>query len=103
MCSNEIQFNSTIIETTFSELYIPSRSLLYGLYELKLTVTIVFTSSNLISSKSVYVKIIPTIITANLIPFGTSMITRGNQQDLKLDPGTFSIDPNGYTFNATVS
>jgi len=49
------------------------------------------------------VKIIPTIITTNLIPFGTSMITRGNQQDFKLDPGTFSIDPNGYTFNATVS
>jgi len=101
MCSNEIQFNPTIIETTFSELYIPSRSLSYGIYQLKLTVTMSI-SLNSTSSKSVLVQIIPSGITANLVQLGTSMITIGDQQDLKLDPGTFSIDHDGYTFNATV-
>ena len=47
--------------------------------------------------------ITPSGITANLVQLGTSMITRGNEQDLKLDPGTFSVDLDGYTFNATVS
>jgi hypothetical protein len=31
------------------------------------------------------------------------MITRGHQQDLTLDPGTFSVDPDGYGLNESVS
>jgi hypothetical protein len=31
------------------------------------------------------------------------MITRGNQQELKFDPGTFSIDLDGYPFDANVN
>ena len=31
------------------------------------------------------------------------MITRGYEQDLILDPGTYSVDPDEYTFNASVS
>ncbi|CAF3897839.1 unnamed protein product [Rotaria sordida] len=99
ICSYQISTDQ-IIETTFSELYIPARTLPHGIYELKLTVTIT-TSSNLILSKSAFVKITPSGITANLVQLGTSMITRGNQQDLKFDPGTFSIDLDGYTFNAS--
>jgi hypothetical protein len=87
--------------TTFSELYIPARTLAYGIYELELTVTMK-ASSNLISSLSAYVKITPSGITANLVQFGTSTITRGHQQNLTLDPGTFSVDPDGYEFNASV-
>jgi hypothetical protein len=102
ICSYEIQFDSTIIETKFSELYIPSRILAYGIYELKLTVTMIATS-NLTSTASAFVKITPSGITANLIQLGTSMITRGNQQELKLDPGTYSLDLDGYTFDANVS
>ena len=30
------------------------------------------------------------------------MITRGNQQDLQLNPGSHSADPDQDTFNATV-
>ncbi len=60
-------------------------------------------SSTLIQSKSTFVKIIPSGITVNLIQFGTSKITHGNQQDLKLDPGSFSIDVDGYTVNPNVS
>ncbi|CAF4449743.1 unnamed protein product, partial [Adineta steineri] len=57
--------------------------------------------SNEISSASVYIQINPSGITANLVQFGTSMITRGHQQDLSFDPGTFSVDPNGLSFNAS--
>ncbi|CAF4060500.1 unnamed protein product, partial [Adineta steineri] len=97
--SFEIILNEQVM-TTFSELYIPSRTLNYGVYQLTLTVTMI-DSPNLKSSSSVYVRITATGITANLVQLGTSMITRGNQQDLLLDPGTFSVDPNEGTFDAT--
>ncbi|CAF4191891.1 unnamed protein product, partial [Adineta steineri] len=98
-CSFAIVLNEKI-RTTFSELYIPSRSLDYGVYQLTLTVTMI-DSANLKSSSSVYVRITATGITANLVQLGTSMITRGDQQDLLLDPGTFSVDPDENTFDAT--
>lgn len=60
-------------------------------------------SPNLTSSSSAYVQITPSGITANLVQYGTSMITRGHQQDLILDPGTYSVDLDQDTFNATVS
>jgi len=100
-CSSQIQVDQTIL-TTFSELYIPARSLPYGTYELKLTVTMV-SVPNLFSSMSAYVKVTPSNIIANLAQFGTSMITCGHQQDLILDPGTFSVDPDEDIFDASVS
>jgi hypothetical protein len=102
ICSNEIEINPKIIETKYSELYIPSRSLSYGIYELKLTVRMSISLDSM-SSKSMFVKIIPSGIAVNLVQFGTSMITRGNQQELKLDSRTYSLDLDGYTFDADVS
>jgi hypothetical protein len=52
---------------------------------------------------SAYVQINPSGITANLVQFGTSMITRGHEQDLTLDPGRFSEDLDENTFNSSVS
>jgi hypothetical protein len=102
ICSFPIDIDQKV-ETTFSELYIPPRMLPYGIYELKLTVTMT-TSPNLTSSASIYVQIIPSnIIAANLIQFGTSMITHGNEQDLILDPGRFSFDFDEEVFTANVS
>lgn len=100
-CSSEILLDQTVV-TTFSELYIPARTLPYGFFELRLTVTMAI-SSNLFSSKSAYVRITPSGITANLVQFGTSMITRGYVQDLLLDPGSYSVDYDTDTFNASVS
>jgi hypothetical protein len=31
------------------------------------------------------------------------MITRGNEQDLTLDPGSYSVDPDESSFNANVN
>ncbi|CAF4331290.1 unnamed protein product, partial [Adineta steineri] len=98
-CSFAIILNEKVM-TTFSELYIPSRTLDYGVYQLTLTVTMI-DSPNLKASSSVYVRITATGITANLVQLGTFMITRGDQQDLLLDPGTFSVDPDENTFDAT--
>jgi hypothetical protein len=88
--------------TTSSELYLPARTLPYGIYEIKLTATM-SVSPSLTSSASAYVTITPSGITANLVQFGTSLITSGHQQDLILDPGTFSVDNDGNVFNASVS
>ena len=90
------------IARTFSELYIPARTLPYGSYELKLTVTMI-AAPQWKSSASAFVRITPSGITANLVQFGTSFITRGHDQDLLLDPGTYSVDLDGDYFNASVS
>jgi hypothetical protein len=100
-CSFPIQIGK-IISTTSSELFIPARTLAYGTYQLTLTVTMI-AAPQLTSSVSAYVKIIPSDVTVNLVPFGTSMIARGYQQDLVLDPGTYSVDPDTSSFNASVS
>ncbi|CAF0834260.1 unnamed protein product [Adineta steineri] len=99
ICSFQIQLNSKI-STTLSELYIPSRTLDYGIYELTLTVTMI-ESLDLKSSSSAYVRITATGITANLVQLGTSMITRGSQQDLQLNPGAYSVDPDQDSFDAS--
>jgi hypothetical protein len=90
------------VGTSVSELSIPTRTLAYGIYELNLTVTM-SSSSSLTSSASAYVKIIPSDITVNLVQFGTSMITHSHQQDLILDPGRYSVDPDQHVFDANVS
>jgi hypothetical protein len=100
-CSLQIQLDQTTI-TTLSELYIPPKTLPCGIYEFELTVTMIDTP-NLQSSASVYIKILSSTISANLIQLGTSMITNGQEQDLILNPGAFSVDLDGYTFNANVS
>ena len=100
-CSYRIILESKVI-TTLSELYIPSRTLDYGLYELTLTVIMTDVPSKRTSS-TVYVRVTATGITANPVQLGTSMITRGSDQDLLLDPGTFSVDPDQDYFDASVS
>jgi hypothetical protein len=100
-CFSQAQIKQAVT-TTLSELFIPAQSLIYGIYELKLIVTMTAVP-NLTSSASTYVKITPSNIQANLLQFGTSMITQGHQQNLTLDPGKFSIDPDTAMFNASVS
>jgi hypothetical protein len=91
-----------MILTTLSELNIPARTLPYGIYEIQLTVSMT-NSLWLTTSSFVYVQITPSDITANLVQLGTSMITSGYQQDLHLDPGLYSVDPDENTFNSSVS
>ncbi|CAF4299150.1 unnamed protein product, partial [Adineta steineri] len=99
-CLSQIQLNEKVI-TTLSEFYAPAKTFAYGIYELTLTVTMT-KSPSLKSSSSAYVRITPTGITPNLVELGTSMVTRGHQQNLLLDPGTFSVDPDENSFNASV-
>jgi hypothetical protein len=101
VCSNKIQLDQTII-TTFGELYIPAQTLAYGIYQLNLTVTMTSYPS-LKSLASVYVRITPSGITANLVLLGTSMITSGFTKDLILNPGGYSADPDENVFNTSVS
>jgi len=84
---SEIEFDKKII-TSRSELYIPSNTLQYGIYQLELQVT---TKDNpsLTNSSSVYVEISP------------SGVTSGDQQNLILNPGNYSKDPDGFEFNSS--
>jgi hypothetical protein len=100
-CFNAISVDPTVI-TTSSELYIPSRTLPFGIYQLQFTVTM-SASSMLTSSKSVYASITPSGITANLVLLGTSMITSGSNEDLQLNPGLYSVDLDANQFNASVN
>ena len=98
-CSSVVQISSAI-DTSLSELLLPANTLSYGTYQLTLTVTIAF---NVTLSTSVYVTISPSTAVANLIQFGTSTILQGAEQDLTMNPGAFSVDPDSDTFNAEVS
>ena len=100
-CSSQIQLDHTIA-TTSIELFIPAETLAYGTYQLTLTIFMRH-APHLSSSASVYIKITPSNIMVNLVQLGTSIITHGYSQDLLLDPGTFSIDPDITFFNTDVS
>jgi len=97
--SSEIEFDKKII-TSRSELYIPSNTLRYGIYQLELRVT-TKDNSSLTHSSSVYVEISSSGVTANLVPLGTSVVTSGDQQNLILNPGNYSQDPDGFEFNSS--
>ncbi|CAF3720614.1 unnamed protein product [Rotaria sp. Silwood1] len=102
-CTPNCTVQATIdpsINLTLNELFIPARTLSYGVYELKLTVTMQ-ALSNLFSSQSAFVKINPSGITANLVKFGTSLITSSYEENLILDPGKHSINPDETMFNAS--
>ena len=102
ICSTvPLQLPASIIITA-SELFLPALTLDYGTYLLTLTVAMAAAPKQ-ISTASVYASITPSTITANLMPFGTSMIAHGRGKDLILDPGTYSVDPDAATFNASVS
>lgn len=68
---------------------------------MKLSVTMANLSTT-VSSSSAYIRILPSGIAANLVQYGTSMITHGYEQDLILDPGKYSVDFDQEIFNATV-
>jgi hypothetical protein len=90
------------VEQTSPDLYIPPLTLPFGLYEFKLIATTIPLSTT-IESKSIFVRIIPSGMIINLIPSSVSLITHGREQDLKLNPGSYSIDRDGYAFNITVN
>ena len=97
----EIDFDKKLLKSS-SELYIPSNTFPYGIYELELTVKMIEDES-LVDSSSVYVQINPSGVTVNLVPLGTSIVTVGHQQILTLNPGSYSIDLDGFEFNASVN
>ena len=101
-CLNSFPLDSPVISISSIDLYLPARTLPVGLYQLTLTVTLNIPSSPT-SSKSAYVRVTPSGITANLVPFGTSMITSGLKQDLQFNPGLYSVDLDEDQFNGSVS
>jgi hypothetical protein len=102
LCSVQEQLNQSLPSTALGELYIPARTLKYGLYQMNLIVTMQ-AAPQWVSSAITYVKIIPSPITVRLVQFGPAMITRGQQQILTLDPGRFSIDPDEANFSSNVN
>ncbi|CAF1375842.1 unnamed protein product [Adineta ricciae] len=98
-CSQQISAGPNII-TTFTELFVPARTLSYGLYEFNLTIAML-NMTNVSASSVVYVQIMPSGITANLVQYGTSMFTHGTGQNLQLDSGNYSIDADEAIFDAS--
>lgn len=95
-----MQFPSTT-QITVSELFVPSKSFDYGLYQLKLTVQM-YKMRELISSSITYVEILRSPIEVNLVEYRQKTIIRKQNQTFILDPGRFSIDYDQTSFNSTV-
>ena len=102
ICSSPMQIDASVVQTNTSELFIPARTLSYGLYQLTLTVSMVL-GPQLVSSISTYVKIVQSTIIVRPVPLGTTLVTRGERQNLILDPGSYSVDPDSDSFDASVS
>ena len=83
------------------ELFIPPRMLDYGLYEIKLIVTM-NNLTRLSAETKIYLNVVRSAVIVRLIPSAVSSVSHYYRQDLKLDPGAFSIDPDSDTFNTTV-
>ena len=101
ICSQQLNIDS-ILNTNLTEIFIPSRILNYGLYQLKLTIIINLFSSQLSSSSITYIKITPSDIIVNLIPYGTSLITIGKEEDLYIYPSNYSFNQDESYFNEKV-
>ena len=99
-CLNSVALDPTLIVSTTSDLHIPSRTLPFGVYQVSLTVSMSL-SASLSSTKSVFVRITSSGITANLVLLGTSMISSGSEQNLELNPGLYSLDLDENQFNAS--
>lgn len=102
LCTLTEQFHSPTLQLSLSELFLPSNTFDYGIYQMKLTVQMYF-SPELISTALTYIQILPSPIQVNLVQYGPSIIIRKQQQILILDPGRFSIDPDRIDFNSTVN
>lgn len=84
------------------DIFIPAGALDYGTYLFNFTIRMT-TYPTMISSKATYVTITYSSATANLVKFGTSIITNSYDKPLILDPGSYSEDPDAGRFNAHVS
>ena len=74
-----------------TELYIPANILPYGIYQVTLMASMTAYPSAT-DSCCTYVQVSPSGITANLVPLGTSVVISDHNQNLKLDPGNFTMD-----------
>jgi hypothetical protein len=91
-----------LVSNQLRKLYIPPRTFNHEVYKIELIVKM-RDFPQISSSNFTYIRITEANITANLVRFGTSVITSGHKKDLLLDPGTHSVDPETRTFNASVS
>jgi hypothetical protein len=93
---------ASVIQWSSNEIVVPARTLPNGLYEFTLRVNMTNTMPVIWSSVSAFVRITRSGVIPRLIGFSTSFITHGSQRSLAFNPGAFSIDEDGYTFNANV-
>ena len=91
----------TTINTRSTEFFAPPKSLPLGLYRLIYTVSLV-QHPHLISTIQTHLRIRRTGITLNLLPYGTSTMSRGTQQEIFFNPGHYSLDPDQDTFDPSV-
>ena len=85
-----------------TELYVSGRTLDYGIQQFTFNVNVSdFPVMN--ASQPIYVEITKSNIMVNLVPYGTSVITSGYRKDLKLDPGSYSTNPDSPQFIAHVN
>lgn len=90
-----------LIDTSQNDLFIPSQTLSYGLYQIELIVTMTDFPS-LSSSSSIYIEITRSTININLISYDALMITHDFGEDLVLNPGQYSFDLNRISFHKDV-
>jgi len=82
------------------DLFIPARSLAYGIYKIELTVT--SNRHQITSSTFTYIEICQPIIMLQLFSFSASTLTHHYADDLILNPGEYSFQLDEISFNKNV-
>lgn len=91
------------VPTDQKDLDLPARSLPYGRYRFTFTVRLRDTTQVLLSTVAFLIlQIIPSKIQVNLLSSPLSTISHGYLQELVLDPGQHSVDPEQSSFPTEV-
>lgn len=86
-----------------SELIISAKRLSLGIYKIELTAQLITTSDTYVSSSTVYIQIIPSsLVYVFVTKSKTTVMTIGKNQDLLLEPGSYSVDGDGNNIKIDV-
>ncbi|CAF0742236.1 unnamed protein product [Didymodactylos carnosus] len=100
LCTSTKMLNNIVkglSSSTTAEIYIPAMTLQYGSYQFKYTVYM-NSKQTFLSYETTYIEVVQSPLVVNMLANGTSSITRGVAQDLVLNPGAWTIDPDSTFF-----
>lgn len=91
------------IRVTDNDFIIPAKRFSLGIYKIELTVQLITASDTYVSSSAIYIQIVPSsLIFVFVTKSKTTLMTIGKNQDLLLEPASYSVDGDGNSIKINV-